>query len=253
MKHDRQIVISVGTNRRDLNWRQTALTVAELYERLRNPIKSIESYADYMKMKKAQQDTLKDVGGFVGGSLSNPRRKSNNVTGRDVITLDFDNIPGWQTDAVVAKVEELGCSYCIYSTRKHNAAAPRLRVVIPFDRTVTPDEYEPCARRVASSIGITMADPTTFEVCRLMYWPSCSADSEYVYKVKDAPFISADFLLSTYTDWHDFTSWPQVPNAVSYAKLAMKQGDPLEKSGIVGAFCRTYDVITAMDAFLPNI
>ena len=124
MKHDRQIVISVGTNRRDLNWRQTALTVAELYERLRNPIKSIESYADYMKMKKAQQDTLKDVGGFVGGSLSNPRRKSNNVTGRDVITLDFDNIPGWQTDAVVAKVEELGCSYCIYSTRKHNAAAP---------------------------------------------------------------------------------------------------------------------------------
>ena len=253
MKHDRQIVISVGTNRRDLNWRQTALTVAELYERLRNPIKSIESYADYMKMKKAQQDTLKDIGGFVGGSLSNPRRKSNNVTGRDVITLDFDNIPGWQTDAVVAKVEELGCSYCIYSTRKHNAAAPRLRVVIPFDRTVTPDEYEPCARRVASSIGITMADPTTFEVCRLMYWPSCSADSEYVYKVKDAPFISADFLLSTYTDWHDFTSWPQVPNAVSYAKLAMKQGDPLEKSGIVGAFCRTYDVITAMDAFLPNI
>ena len=253
MKHDRQIVISVGTNRRDLNWRQTALTVAELYERLRNPIKSIESYADYMKMKKAQQDTLKDVGGFVGGSLSNPRRKSNNVTGRDVITLDFDNVPGWQTDAVVAKVEELGCSYCIYSTRKHNAAAPRLRVVIPFDRTVTPDEYEPCARRVASSIGITMADPTTFEVCRLMYWPSCSADSEYVYKVKDAPFISADFLLSTYTDWHDFTSWPQVPNAVSYAKLAMKQGDPLEKSGIVGAFCRTYDVITAMDAFLPNI
>ena len=52
MKHDRQIMISVGTNRRDLNWRQTALTVAELYERLRNPIKSIESYADYMKMKR---------------------------------------------------------------------------------------------------------------------------------------------------------------------------------------------------------
>ena len=253
MNNDRQIIISVGNNRRDLNWRQTALTVSELYERLRNPIKSTESYTEYMKLKKAQQDTLKDVGGFVGGSLSNPRRKSNNVTGRDVITLDFDNIPGWQTEDVVAKVEELGCSYCIYSTRKHVSSAPRLRVVIPFDRTVTPDEYEPCARRVASSIGINMADPTTFEVCRLMYWPSCSSDSEYVYKTKDAPFISADFLLSTYKDWHDYTSWPQVPNALSYAKLAMKQGDPLEKSGIVGAFCRTYDVITAMDAFLPNI
>lgn len=253
MNNDRKIIISVGNNRRDLNWKQTALTVSELYERLRNPVRSTELFADYMKMKKAQQDTLKDVGGFVGGSLSSPRRKSNNVIGRDVITLDFDNIPGWQTEAIVTKVEELGCSYCIYSTRKHTASAPRLRVVIPFDRTVTPDEYEPCARRVAASIGISMADPTTFEVCRLMYWPSCSADSEYMYKTKDAPFISADFLLSTYTDWHDYMSWPQVPNAVSYAKLAMKQGDPLEKPGIVGAFCRTYDVVTAMDAFLPNI
>ena len=253
MNNDRKIIISVGNNRRDLNWKQTALTVSELYERLRNPVRSTELFADYMKMKKAQQDTLKDVGGFVGGSLSSPRRKSNNVTGRDIITLDFDNIPGWQTEAIITKVEELGCSYCIYSTRKHTASAPRLRVVIPFDRTVTPDEYEPCARRIASQIGISMADPTTFEVCRLMYWPSCSADSEYVFKTKDAPFISADFLLSTYTDWHDYMSWPQVPNAVSYAKLAMKQGDPLEKPGIVGAFCRTYDVVTAMDAFLPNI
>lgn len=253
MNNDRKIIISVGNNRRDLNWKQTALTVSELYERLRNPVRSTELFADYMKMKKAQQDTLKDVGGFVGGSLNSPRRKSNNVTGRDIITLDFDNIPGWQTETIITKVEELGCSYCVYSTRKHTASAPRLRVVIPFDRTVTPDEYEPCARRVAASIGISMADPTTFEVCRLMYWPSCSADSEYMYKTKDAPFISADFLLSTYTDWHDYMSWPQVPNAVSYAKLAMKQGDPLEKPGIVGAFCRTYDVVTAMDAFLPNI
>lgn len=253
MNNDRNIIISVGTNRRDLTWRQTALSVSELYERLKKPTKSTESYAEYMKMKKAQQDTLKDVGGFVGGTLSSPRRKANNVTGRDIITLDFDNIPGWQTESVITKVDELGCSYCVYSTRKHNPSAPRLRIVIPIDRTVTPDEYEPCARRVASQIGITMADPTTFEVCRLMYWPSCSSDSEYVYRTKDAPFISADFLLSTYKDWHDLSSWPQVPGAISYAKLAMKQGDPLEKPGIVGAFCRTYDVLTAMDAFLPKI
>lgn len=253
MNNDRNIIISVGTNRRDLNWRQTALSVSQLYERLKTPTKSLETYAEYMKLKKAQQDSLKDVGGFVGGTLSNPRRKANNVTGRDIITLDFDNIPGWQTESVIAKVDELGCSYCVYSTRKHTPSAPRLRIVIPIDRTVTPDEYEPCARRVASQIGITMADPTTFEVCRLMYWPSCSSDSEYVYRTKDAPFISADFLLSTYKDWHDLSSWPQVPGAISYAKLATKQGDPLEKPGIVGAFCRTYDVLTAIDAFLPKI
>lgn len=253
MNHDRQIIISTGNSRRDLMWKQTTLTVSELYTRLSTPVRGTETLQEYSHMKKAQQDDLKDVGGFVGGSLNGQRRKANNMVGRDIITLDFDNIPGWQTELVVTKMEELGCSYCIYSTRKHTPAAPRLRVVVPLDRTVTPDEYEPCARRVAAHIGIGMADPTTFETCRLMYWPSCCSDSEYVYKCKDAPLISADFLLGTYVDWHNFLSWPQVPNAVSYQKLAMKQGDPTEKSGVVGAFCRTYDVLSAMEAFLPKI
>lgn len=253
MKHDRQIIISTGNSRKDLAWKQTTLSVAELYTRLSTPVRGTETLQEYSHFKKSQQDDLKDVGGFVGGSLSGRRRKSNNVTGRDIITLDFDNVPGWQTDMVIDKMNELNCSYCVYSTRKHTPAAPRLRVIVPFDRTVTSDEYEPCARRVAAHIGIGMADPTTFEVCRLMYWPSCCSDSEFVYKTNDAPLISADFLLGTYVDWHDLTSWPQTPNAVSYQRLAMKQGDPLEKGGIVGAFCRTYDICSAMDTFLPKI
>ena len=253
MKYDRQIIISTGNSRRDLIWKQTTLTVSELYTRLSTPVRGTETLQEYLHFKKSQQDDLKDVGGFVGGALSGRRRKSNNVIGRDIITLDFDNVPGWQTGLIVDKMNELNCSYSIYSTRKHTGAAPRLRVVVPFDRTVTPDEYEPCARCVAAHIGIGMADPTTFEVARLMYWPSCCADSEFVYKTNDAPLMSADFLLGTYRDWHDLTSWPQTPNAVSYQKLAMKQGDPLEKPGIVGAFCRTYDIYSAMDQFLPKI
>ena len=37
-----------------------------------------------------------------------------------------------------------------------------------------------------------------------------------------------------------------VPGATSYQKLAMKQGDPEEKQGLVGAFCRTYNVLAAI-------
>ena len=129
MKHDRQIVISTGNSRRDLVWKQTTLSVSELYTRLSTPVRGTETYKEYLALKKAQQDALKDVGGFVGGALNGPRRKSNNMVGRDIITLDFDNIPGWQTETVIQKVEELNCSYCIYSTRKHDPSAPRLRVV----------------------------------------------------------------------------------------------------------------------------
>ena len=34
MNYDRQITISVGNNRRDMVWKQTVLTVEELYKRL---------------------------------------------------------------------------------------------------------------------------------------------------------------------------------------------------------------------------
>ena len=42
MNYDRQITISVGNNRRDMVWKQTVLTVEELYKRLvLNPCKTI--------------------------------------------------------------------------------------------------------------------------------------------------------------------------------------------------------------------
>jgi len=227
--------------------------LSELYGKLKTPARGKETLAEYMQFKKAQQDDLKDVGGFVAGTLNGPRRKANNVTGRDVITLDLDNIPAGGTDDVLRRVEGLTCGYCVYSTRKHHGAAPRLRILLPLDRTVTADEYEPCARRMAEYIGLEMADPSTFEASRLMYWPSCSADSQYVYIFSDKPFVMADGLLATYTDWHDVTSWPALPGQQALVKLAVKQGDPEAKNGVVGAFCRTYDVFTAMDELIPGI
>lgn len=229
------------------------MMLSELYERLRIPARGTETLAAYLSMSKGQQDDLKDVGGFMAGTLNGTRRKAGAVTGRDVITLDLDNIAAGGTEDVARRVAGLGCGYCIYSTRKHMASAPRLRVLLPLDRTCTADEYEPCARRVAAMIGMELADPTTFEASRLMYWPSCSADSQYVYYAEDKPMLSVDGLLSTYTNWRDYTSWPVVPGAVNPVRLAAKQGDPETKKGVVGAFCRVYDVETAMDVFLPGI
>lgn len=253
MNYDRQITISAGTSRKDTHWRRQTLLVSELYDRLRTPARSVETLAAYIKMKKSEQDDLKDVGGFMAGTLNGGRRKASAVTGRDVISLDFDTIPGFGTDGILDKMRELGVGWCVYSTRKHAPNAPRLRVLVPTDRTMTPDEYEPCSRRIAAYIGIHMADPTTFEVSRLMYWPSCCSDSEYIFQTSDAPLASVDFLLSTYTNWRDIDAWPQVPGSFSYQKLAIKQGDPEGKPGVVGAFCRTFDVYRAMDELLPGI
>ena len=253
MLNDRKITISAGASRRAILWTAQTLLISELWEKLKVPARGTETLAEYMSLKKAQQDELKDIGGFMGGTLNGPRRKANNVTGRDIITLDLDNIPAGGTDDVLRRVGGLGCGYCVYSTRKHQPAAPRLRILLPLDRTVSADEYEPIARKMGELIGLEFADPTTFEVSRLMYWPSCCKDSQYVYLFEDKPLLSADGVLGLYANWRDMTTWPALPGQQVFTKLAVKQGDPEAKNGVVGAFCRTYDIYRAMDELLPGI
>lgn len=254
MQFNRQITISAAGSRKATLWPSQTLYWSELVERLRNPVRGTETLEEYLQLPKSQQDELKDVGGFVAGALLNNRRKANNVLTRDILTLDLDNIPSGGTQDVLKRLEGLGCAYVTYSTRKHEENRPRLRVLVPLNRTATADEYEPLARKIASIIGISLADPTTFEASRLMYWPSVSANSTYVFQYADKPFLDADGVLAMYNDWRNIQEWPEVPGAnQSHVRLAAKQGNPLEKSGIIGAFCRLYDIHTAIEKFLPGV
>ena len=226
---------------------------SEFIDRLRTPQRTPETIEEYLNMTKAQQGQLKDIGGFVGGALNGTQRKAKNVTGRDLVTLDLDNIANGETANVLRKIDSLGAGYAVYSTRSHAEFRPRLRVIMPLDRTVTADEYEPIARKLASYIGLEMCDPTTFEASRLMYWPACSSDSQYVFNFADKSFVSADGILKQYTDWHDVSVWPQVPGEANKAKtLLAKQQDPTSKEGIVGAFCREFNIYQAIERFIPH-
>lgn len=255
MNIDKKISISIGASRWSMQWSQTTMLWSELCDRLKTPVRTKETVEEYHKMKKADKGRLKDIGGFVGGTLKGLQRKAINVTGRDLITLDLDSISPGDTDNVVRTVDSLGMAYVIYSTRSYTEHRPRLRVVVPTDRTMTVDEYEPIARKLASLIGIDMCDGTTFEASRLMYWPSCPKDAQYVYHVGDKRFLSADGMLGLYDDWHDVRSWPQVPGHEASQRerqLLAKQGDPKTKHGIVGAFCRVYGIREALDEYLPH-
>ncbi len=236
-----------------MNWKAMELYWSDFIKRLSVPHRSTETLTEYKRLPKPRQDELKDVGGFVGGQLSGGRRKSGNVICRSLVTLDLDNIPAGQTEDILRRVEALGCAYVVYSTRKHESAAPRLRVIIPTDRDLTADEYEPVVRKIASLIGIEFCDPTTFDVSRLMYWPSCCSDSEWVFTYGDKAFACADGILEMYGDWHNVSEWPTVPGETERLERNRKrQEDPTTKKGIIGAFCRVYDVPAAMDKFLPG-
>ena len=151
MQYDRKVIISAAGSRTAEIWPAQGLLISELWERLRTPTRGTETMEAYLRMKKGQQDALKDVGGYVAGRLRNNRRRAGSVESRDLLTLDLDNIPAGGTEDILRRVGSLGCGYCVYSTRKHRPDAPRLRVLIPLDRPVTADEYEPIARLAPGS------------------------------------------------------------------------------------------------------
>lgn len=254
MEYNRLLRISIGGSRKAEKWVETEIFWAEFVQRLQTPVRGSETYETYLALPKAQQNELKDVGGFVGGLLKDGRRKAGHVVGRDLVTLDLDSIPGGGTADVLRRIDGLGCAAVIYSTRKHAPSTPRLRVVVPLDREATPDEYEPAARKIAQLLGMELCDPTTFSAVRLMYWPSCCSNAEYIFRAYDKPFCSLDGVLGMYEDWRDVTQWPVVPGSKSLEqKRAAKQEDPTAKKGVVGAFCRAYTVSQAMDRFIPGV
>ena len=253
LKHDREITIATGLSRTSTKWVNSTMLWSQLVGRLSVPLRTPETLSEYQSMPKKKRDTIKDVGGFVGGTLTAGRRKAENVAGRDVITLDMDSIP---TGADVWSVFETAYDYavCMYSTHSHTAASNRLRVVIPLNRTVTPDEYGAISRRIAQDIGIDYCDDTTYDPSRLMYWASCSVDAEYVFHYNDGPLLDADEQLARYHDWTDTAQWPTSSRRSEViTRNAKKQGDPTEKPGIVGAFCKTYDIPAAIDKYLPEV
>ena len=251
--YDKVIKIATGNSRKATYWPEMELRWSEFITKLAKPERTTETIGEYKAYPKPKQDELKDVGGFVGGTLLNGRRKNEAAGVRYLVTLDADTIEPGGTQRVINRVASLGCAYAIYSTRKHEGAAPRLRIIVPLDQEAGPEEYEAVARKLADFIDISIFDPTTFEPVRLMYWPSCSCDSEYVFLYEDKPFLSTQGMLGLYTDWRKIEEWPQVPGAVKLReRSAKRQGDPLSKSGIVGAFCKNYSIEEAMAVFIPG-
>lgn len=243
--------IAVGNSRMDKRWKNKDITWEEFSKKCSNTIRTTETVSEYKKMSKARQDDIKDVGGYVFGTLKEGRRKNGFVILRSAITLDIDHAIPDIWDAITMMFDY---KCLMYSTHKSTPEAPRVRLIIPLSRTVTEDEYPAVSRMVAKDIGIEMVDDTCHEPARLMYWPSSSSDGEFLYEEQDAMLLDPDKVLSRYADWHDTSLWPVSSRQSEVTRRTIaKQADPLEKPGIVGAFCRTYDITSALDTFLPDV
>lgn len=241
--------IAIASTRKAAKWNNTEISWADLLTKLSEVKRTSETAKEYSEMTKQQRDEIKDVGGFVGGHLLNGKRKKGCCDIRSVITLDADST----SEDLLMELDLRDYQWAVYSTHSHTAKKPRYRVIIPLEREVTNAEYTPLAMKVAEDLGINNFDPTTYQVERLMYWPSCSSDAEFIFQQSegaDQP-LNPDEVLSQYKDWRDASEWPDV--GVNYrAKSEKKQGDPLGKPGVIGAFNRAYTISETISKFLQD-
>lgn len=243
--------IAVGNSRMDKKWKNKDISWDDFKQKCSQTIRTTETVAEYRKMSKPAQDNAKDVGGFVGGALKQGKRKNGFVDGRSMLTLDLDHAVPEVWDAVTM-LFDFKC--LMYSTHKHTPEAPRVRLIIPLSREVSAEEYAPVSRMVAKDIGMEMVDDTCHEAARLMYWPSTSSDGVFLFEFQDGPMLNPDDILARYKDWHDTSEWPMSSRQSEIVKRTIaKQADPLEKEGMVGAFCRAYSIQEAIDTFIPDI
>lgn len=250
LNNDFPIDIATAHSRLSKKWKNKATTWAKLVERCSETKRTTESVSEYAKMSRDEQSGIKDVGGFVGGYLSGGTRKTANVMWRSIATLDIDygTLDFWDDFTIGFDFAAM-----IYSTHKHTKEHPRYRLVFPLSRQVRPNEYEPLCRKIAEKIGIDRFDDTTYQLARLFYYPSTSRDGDYFFDYQDGKACDVDSFLKEYHDYKDVAAWPTSSREGELiAHLSEKVGDPTEKPGLIGAFCRAYTIQEAIDTFLQN-
>lgn len=251
LKYNGEIHLAIGSSKTEKKWKNRSQNWSDFLQRLATPTVTQETVSDYKKMPKSRQDDIKDVGGFVGGWLKEGKRKRGHAQQRSLVTLDADSttLDFWEDVKLL-----FDHAAAIYTTHSHLVKGPRYRLIIPLERPVTAEEYEPLARKLAEIFGMDNFDDTTYQAERLMYFPSHSLDGEYFTDYLDLPWVDPDEVLAGYEDWRDSSFWPESSRGHSIRESqAKKAGDPLEKKGVVGAFCRSYDIVSAIETFLPEI
>jgi predicted P-loop ATPase len=250
------LIIAVAKSRKAALWIDRQTTWGKLADRLKATTRTADTLKQYASWSKDKQDAVKDVGGFVGGALRGGKRKRGHVESRQVVTLDIDYADNLE-DAWI-DFGLLGVAGVLYSTHKHQRGQERGRLVLPLSRPVGEEEYEAVARAVASVVGIDRFDDTTYQATRLMYWPSTSKDGEFFYRRSDGAAADPDALLASLGDWRDPSTWPRSSREEERLTSFASRGstgavaNPEDKAGVVGAFCRVYDIAGAIEEFLPD-
>ena len=216
------------------------------------------STQEFHGMTKEKQSEYKDCGAYLGGLALNSRNK-NDVLRRSIINLDLDDNP--DIAKIISLLKRKGLSYIIHTTAKHKPDAARIRILFPLKEEISIDverKNQLVSRVIGDLVGIDDIDPTTFDVNRLNFFPVSPSDGHYDYWIGDGKAIDAELIVEQVQketgDWTNETFWPRhVKESIPVTQRAERLGDPRNKPGLIGIFCRKYNIHEAIETYLQDI
>jgi len=230
----------------------------------REPYRTDETFAQYLQLSLPEKLKKKNANGyFFAAHCKNGSRRKDAIQPRRILTIDLDE----NVRPVLRRIKKGEAEICRYewvahTTRSSSKQEPRFRFIIPLSRAILPEEHEPLSRIVSKMIDPTMKaiDPVSHRVAQMMFMPTAARDQHYLFKHHEGEILDPDEVIEAWEAEHgegalfDYDTLPRNPlKEHSLRDRMQKAGWPLDKPGIVGAWCRfTGDIHTTIADYLTD-
>jgi hypothetical protein len=252
MATQRSLWIATGKGNLGVIRQQGEMTWAEYVARQRSKYVPLPvTKSAYAALSGDAKAAIKRGLGFsLGAKYRAGARKGVDIEYRDTLNIDIDKQEPAAYEAVIARAQKLGCTFLHVGSASNEVNGRRSgRLIIPLSRSVTPKEFAAMSRKLAETLGIEYIDPISHQVNQICYDPARCSDASEVFIEHAGALLDADALLAQYGDWQDPKQWPRSSRELSVSGETAQLGDPCDKPGIIGAFCRAHDVLSAIEAF----
>jgi len=246
---------STGTGRSFGKAKNASKSLKTFRNMFRKPVVTNERMKDFLKLPDKDQAHLKSAAGwFYRTQIEGQRRNRGSGLPSDMVTLDLDYATPEYLRSLLDGEVATEWEWFLHTSRRHTAEKPRVRLFIFLSEPVPNDLYGPVSRIVAQHFDPDMihVDKVSFRPAQMMFMPTISKDGEFIFHENNGDLLDWSEMLDIYEqtkgDWRDITQLPQVEGE-NAREVAEKAEDPTEKKGIVGDFCRAYNVMEAIEAF----
>ena len=180
---------------------------SELVNRLSIPQNNTNKYARGV----AVYGDIKD-GTDEDGKEYKKYRNNDNVIYRDVLVLDYDDVPKLRLlhDAITEALK--GVSWMYHTTFNHRTESPRVRLYIALNERISADDYRKYTKILASKIGHPV-DEGSFQPSRAMALPVyIKGKYPFLHQYNDDPILNVETLEKWSKETNIQTDQPSITN-----------------------------------------